>query len=199
MKKFLFVAVLAFASVMAYAQPRAIGVRLGEFDGVSYQHGFGDNNMLEIEAGFNWGNYWGNRMVGWFNDGTEWHLYGHNVQVAVTYDWIDPFGATFPSLPKGEFHWYLGVGAAGGYGWYGYVYDRNAGVWGGDENWGFTAAVGRVGVEYDFWFPLQLSLDFRPTLGAGLAETYDLAGNKKVDTGLYYDLFGICLGVRYKF
>ena len=55
MKKILFVAVLAFASVMAYAQPRAIGVRLGSFDGISYQHGFGESSMLEIEAGFNVG------------------------------------------------------------------------------------------------------------------------------------------------
>lgn len=201
MKKILFATLLVFASVMAYAQPRAIGVRLGEFDGFSYQHSVGDNNMFEFEAGFNWGNYWGNRMVGWIN-GNEWHLYGHNVQVAFTYDWIDPFGATFPTMPKGEWHWYMGVGAAGGYGWYGYVYDRNLGAAGADENWGFVGATGRIGVEYDFWFPLQLSLDFRPTLGAGLAETYnayDAALRKTVDAGLYYDLFGLCLGVRYKF
>ena len=195
MKKFLFVAVLALASVMAYAQPRAIGVRLGEFDGFSYQHGLGDNNMLEFEVGFNLGSFWGNRMVGWEN-GNEWHLYGHSIQAAVTYDWIDPFGATFPAMPKGEWHWYLGVGGAGGFGWYGSAYDRNAGVSAGtDLNWGYVAAAGRVGVEYDFWFPLQLSLDFRPTLGAGLVD--DLNGGARA--ALHYDLFGLCLGVRYKF
>lgn len=199
MKKILFVAILAVASVMAYAQPRAIGGRLGEFSGFSYQHGLGDNNMLEIEAGFNVGNYWGNRMVGWIN-GNEWHLFGHNVQAAVTYDWIDPFNATFPWEHKGEWHWYLGVGGAGGFGWYGNVYDKTTRTTvGGDANFGFAAVAGRVGVEYDFWFPLQLSLDFRPTLGAGLVETYDAAMKKTVDAGLYYDLFGICLGVRYKF
>ena len=63
MKKILFVAILAVASVMAYAQPRAIGGRLGEFDGFSYQHSVGENNMFEIEAGFNLGNPWGNHMV----------------------------------------------------------------------------------------------------------------------------------------
>ena len=195
MKKILFAALLVFASVMAYAQPRAIGVRLGEFDGFSYQHAVGDNNMLEIEAGFNLGNYWGNRMVGW-ERGNEWHLYGHNVQVAFTYDWIDPFGATFPTMPKGEWHWYMGVGAAGGYGWYGWAYEPTTHTAiGGDGNWGFAAAAGRIGVEYDFWFPLQLSLDFRPTLGAGLID--DLNGGARA--GLYYDLFGLCLGVRYKF
>lgn len=194
MKKILFVAVLAFASVMAYAQPRAIGGRLGEFDGVSYQHGFGDSNMLEIEAGFNLGNYWGNRMVGW-EDGNQWHMYGHNVQLAATYDWIDPFNATFPWEHRGEWHWYLGVGAAGGFGWHAYTYVDGVGQTGADENWGFVGAVGRAGVEYDFWFPLQLSLDYRPTLGAGLAD----GGSLGTQAGFYYDIFGICLGVRYKF
>ena len=193
MKKYLFVAVLAFASVMAYAQPRAIGVRLGEFNGVSYQHGFGESNMLEIEAGFNFGNQWANRMVGW-EDGNKWNMHGHNVQVAVTYDWIDPFGAQFPTMPKGEWHWYMGVGAAGGFGWHGYTVAADA-VVGADRNWGFVGGVGRIGVEYDFWFPLQLSLDYRPTLGAGLVD----AGQLGTQAGLYYDLFGLCLGVRYKF
>ena len=199
MKKILLIAVMAIAcAAFVNAQPRAIGGRLGEFNGVSYQHSLGESNMLEVEAGFNLGNYWGNRMVGW-EKGQQWNLYGHNIQAAVTYDWIDPFGATFPAMQKGEWHWYLGVGAAGGFGWHGYSYVKGFGTVDGDVNFGFAAAAGRVGVEYDFWFPLQLSLDFRPTLGAGLAETRDINGKKGVDTGLYYDLFGICLGVRYKF
>ena len=199
MRKYLFITLLALASVMAYAQPRAIGVRLGEFDGISYQHGF-NGGMLEFEAGFNFGNYWGNRMVGW-EDGHEWHMYGHNVQAGVTYDWIDPLGATFPTMPKGEWHWYAGFGAVGGFGWYGYVYDATARATAGhDSNWGFAAGAGRIGVEYDFWFPLQISLDYRPTLGAGLVGIVDpVTGKHKVDAGLYYDLFGLCLGVRYKF
>ena len=180
---------------MAYAQPRAIGLRLGEFDGVSYQHGFGDSNMLEIEAGFNWGNWYGNRMVFWENN-TQWYMYGHNVQLAVTYDWIDPFGATFPWEHKGEWHWYLGVGAAGGYGWYGWAYDNVSGVYvGGSGNWGFAAGVGRCGVEYDFWFPLQLSIDYRPTLGAGLFD----GGSLGTQAGFYYDVLSLGFSARYKF
>ena len=189
MKKILFIAVLAFASVMAYAQPRAIGVRLGEFDGISYQHGLG-NGMLEIEAGFNWGNYWGNRMVGWEN-GNEWHMYGHNVQAAVTYDWIH----NFPWEHKGEWNLFYGFGAAGGFGWYGYTYVPGVGTAGADGNWGFAGIAGRIGAEYNFWFPLQISLDFRPTLGVGLVD----AGSLGTQAGFYYDVFGLCLGVRYKF
>ena len=197
MKKILFVAVLALASVMAYAQPRAIGARLGAFDGISYQHSLGESNMLEIEAGF--GVY--GRMTRW-DAGHAAQFRGHNIQLAITYDWIDPFGATFPAVDKGEFHWYMGVGGAGGYGWYGYGLGLGY-WWGGKQDWGFVGAAGRIGFEYDFWFPLQLSLDFRPTLGAGLMgyDDWDAHGNptKTVKAGLYWDVLSICLGVRYKF
>lgn len=165
MKKILLIAVMAIACVaFVNAQPRAIGGRLGAFDGVSYQHGFGESNMLEIEAG------WG--ISGGINGYWGW---GHTVQAAVTYDWIDPCGATFPAMPKGEWHWYLGVGGAGGYGFY---------------DWGFLGAAGRCGVEYDFWFPLQLSIDYRPVFGAAFAQG---------GAGFYWDVWGLCLGVRYKF
>ena len=50
MKKILFAALLVFASVMVYAQPRAIGVRLGSFNGVSYEHGLGDSNMSLLQS-----------------------------------------------------------------------------------------------------------------------------------------------------
>ena len=191
MKKSLFLTafMVVLGATMAYAQPRAIGGRLGAFDGVSYQHGFGDSNMLEIEAGFNFGTHLGNRIDGSTN-GTKWISYGHNIQVAATYDWIDPFNATFPWDHKGEWHWYLGVGAAGGFGW-----DVVTSVGSAAGNWGFVGAAGRAGVEYDFWFPLQLSIDWRPTLGLGLADD----GNKGADAGLYWEMTCLALGVRYKF
>jgi hypothetical protein len=197
MKKVLFVAILAFASVMAYAQPRAIGGRLGAFDGVSYQHGFGENNMLEIEAGFSIDG----RMDYWYNESNvRYHdrAWGNSIQAAVTYDWIDPFGAKFPWEHKGEWHWYMGVGAAGGYGWNLWGYGSYAGYgvgYGYRCDWGFIGGAGRVGVEYDFWFPLQLSVDWRPTLGAALAGD----GNGNVMSGLYWEVSSIALGVRYKF
>ena len=54
-------------------------------------------------------------------------------------------------------------------------------------------AVGHVGVEYNFWFPLQLSVDYRPNLGI-VAGGGGAAGFNT--TGLYS---GITLGVRYLF
>ena len=180
MKKILLIAVMAIACVaFVNAQPRAIGVRLGGFDGVSYQHGFGESNMLEVEAG------WG--LNGCLNAGVAgWH--GYNFQAAVTYDWIDPFGAKFNWDKKGEWHWYLGVGGAGGYGWH-----VSSWAWGyGASGFGCVGAAGRCGVEYDFWFPLQLSIDFRPVIGAAFDANSAYA---------YWDIWASAFGLsaRYKF
>ena len=103
------------------------------------------------------------------------------LEAACTYDWIDPFGATVPWNEKGEWHWYMGVGGAVQMAW------SNPGL-------GFIGAAGRFGIEYDFWFPLQLSLDFRPTLGVAFPYSGDGAA-------FGYDVYasGIGLGVRYKF
>ena len=192
MKKILFVAVLALASVMAYAQPRAIGARLGGFDGISYQHTIG-SGMLEIEAGWavnGYTDFWAGNQ----NATVHSRAWGQDVQLAVTYDWIDPCGAKVPWNEKGEWHWYMGVGVAGGYGWYAWG-DINVATVGTNYNWGFAGGCGRFGIEYDFWFPLQLSLDWRPTLGAGLFDN----GDNGVRSGLYWEMTGIALGVRYKF
>ena len=192
MKKILFVAILAMASVMVYAQPRAIGARLGAFDGISYQHTIGAG-MLEVEAGWSVDartDFFENTPAGQVHT----RAWGQTVQAAVTYDWIDPFSATVPWNEKGEWHWYMGVGAAGGYGWNAWG-DFNAATVGGRYDWGFIGAAGRIGIEYDFWFPLQLSLDWRPTLGASLFDNL----NNGVKSGLYWEMTGIALGVRYKF
>ena len=167
MKKFLFVAVLAMASIMAYAQPRAIGANLGGSLGFSYQHGFGEANMLDVSV-------YTPIAAG---RAARWGLSG-----IVTYDWIDPFGATVPWNEKGEWHWYMGVGGAGGY-WFG-------------TTSGYVGAAGHFGIEYDFWFPFQLSLDWRPVIGVGLTNS-DNGFGCAFNTGGLYE--GITLGVRYKF
>jgi hypothetical protein len=160
MKKYLFLAMLVVASVMAYAQPRAIGGRLGYGVEFSYEHSLGEANMISLEAG-----------VPGFN----------GIEAACTYDWIDPFNAVIPWNEKGEWHWYMGVGGALQTGF--------------QFNWGFIGAAGRFGVEYDFWFPLQLSLDWRPTMGVGLFDNM----NGGAEAGLYWEMTCIALGVRYKF
>ena len=54
---------------------------------------------------------------------------------------------------RGQWGFYAGPGLGLGFG-LGYDYNYfNAGI------------IGQVGLEYSFWFPLQLSIDFRPQLG----------------------------------
>jgi len=104
--------------------------------------------------------------------------YFRMLEATCTYDWIDPFNAPVPWNEKGEWHWYMGVG----------------GTVGAPFNFGaaWVAATGRIGIEYDFWFPLQLSIDFRPSLG--------VAFGGSVAT-FAYDVYGggLGLGIRYKF
>ena len=77
-----------------------------------------------------------------------------------------------------EWNWSLGVGAGAGFWW---------GVMGA-----YVGAVGHCGVAYDFWFPLELSVDYRPNIGAWFGDGWaDFYGY-----GLYT---GISIGVRYKF
>jgi len=100
------------------------------------------------------------------------------LEAACTYDWINPGGLDIPWNERGDWNWYAGVGGAI------QVPFSFTGA--------FIGAAGRIGVEYNFWFPLQLSIDFRPTLGiscsqAGAAFAYDLYGG------------ALGIGVRYKF
>ena len=104
------------------------------------------------------------------------------IGATVTYDWVDPFNAPVPWNEKGSWNWYLGVGAAGGcYGLFTNVY-----------NSAYVGVAGHVGIAYDFWFPLQLSVDYRPNIGVWFHEN----GVGFNAGGLYS---GITLGVRYRF
>lgn len=190
MKKILFVAVLAVASLAVYAQPRAIGGRLGYGIEFSYEHGFGESNMLSIDAGVPT-LFINNDFAG---------------EAVVTYDWINPFGADFSKVwsHKGEWNWYLGVGAGAGFHTW---HLKAADTYLGWDDHIFVGVAGRVGVEYNFWFPLQLSVDWRPLIGPQFYNFRDTDGvshpsphENKVDfntNGLY--MGGVSLAVRYKF
>ena len=102
------------------------------------------------------------------------------IGATITYDWIDPFNAPVPWNEKGSWNWYLGVGATGGL--YGLFTNTAA---------AFVGVAGHVGIAYDFWFPLQLSLDYRPNFGVLLGD------NMGFNMGGLYS--GISLGVRYRF
>ena len=178
-KSVLMVALLAIFSVAtAVAQPRAIGGQIGYGIEFSYEHTLG-NNFLSVDAGF----------PGWF-------YHGFGFEGVVTYNWLNPFGADFPTVSQGDWNWYMGVGAGAG--------DR---VW-NYSTWSTYAkeyinnfhvgVAGRIGVEYNFWFPLQLSAEWRPVIGPGFG--YNWYGTNGNGTHFYTDgMFGLLIGVRYKF
>jgi len=195
-KSILLVAFATLCAVMVYAQPRAIGGRLTEGLEFSYEHGIGDKNMLSIDAGFvyntiryHYDDAAGNRV-------RDWH-WGYGVEAVVTYDWINPFGASFDKVwdGKGEWNWYMGVGAGANFtfnpwysGAYGSLTYSQLGV----------GVAGRIGVEYNFWFPLQLSVDYRPLFGPSIA--FANGEHPSIDfyqSGLYAG--AIAFAVRYRF
>ena len=149
MKKIILVAaaILGFA-IAATAQPRAVGIKIGNGLEGSYQHSFG-SNFVEADLG----------------------LYAFNsLSVAGTYNFMlgQPEWTT-----TGEWGIYAGPGAAIGCG----------------SGFFHAAVAGQVGIEYTFDFPLQLSFDLRPQIGAVMASSV---------SAFYYDIIP-SLGIRYKF
>lgn len=81
---------------------------------------------------------------------------------------------------RGEWGFYAGPGAAVGVGFV------------PDATFASIAVAGQVGLEYTFWFPLQLSVDLRPKIGVAINDgAHFYAGG----------LFGFipCISVRYRF
>lgn len=153
MKKIILVAalVLGFAAAAA-AQPRALGVRVGNGGEVSYQHQLGAN-FLEVDGGLGLG------FDGTFNVGAT-GIYNFMIAQPA---WTD----------RGEWGFYAGPGATVGLGV-------------GETNYFALGAAGMVGLEYTFWFPLQLSIDFKQFVGIGI-------GNG------FWAPSSIGLGIRYRF
>ncbi|MDG1730087.1 MAG: hypothetical protein P8K68_13740 [Algibacter sp.] len=131
--------VFAFTSNAQDISENAIGLRLGDSDGlgaeISYQRALGDNNRLELDLGWrNGSNYDGFKLAG-------------------LYQWVWNL--------EGDFNWYAGAG--GGIG----SFSFNNSQGGKDVTDTFIFVAGDVGIEYSFDIPLLLSLDFRPEIGFG--------------------------------
>ena len=99
--------------------------------------------------------------------------FGNGLNVAATYNWtlMQPNWTS-----RGDWGVYAGPGAALGLGI-------------GEVDYLNVAVAAEVGLEYTFWFPLQLSVDIRPQLGAYLSG----------ESGLYLGGFVPTFAVRYKF
>lgn len=158
MKKIILVAamVLGFA-VAAFAQPRAIGLRIGNGAEVSYQHEKGDN-FISVDGGLGLDIY--NVQNNAFFVGAT-AIYNFMIAQPL---WTE----------EGQWGFYAGPGA-------------NVGLGIGSPAHFNLAAAGAVGLEYKFWFPLQLSIDFRQMIGYSIG------------AGRFYAPSSIGLGVRYSF
>ncbi|MFD2550952.1 hypothetical protein ACFSQP_03890 [Bizionia sediminis] len=137
----------------------AIGLRLGDSDG------FGAEISYQRAIGAN------NRLefdLGW-RDGKNFDGF----KLAGLYHWVWNL--------DGGFNWYAGPGLGFG----SYSFDNYRGNSNSDS---FVFIAGDIGIEYNFDFPLLLSLDFRPELGFGNSDF----NNNDLD-------FDIALGIRYQF
>jgi len=143
-KYFLLMAALLGLSLAAAAQPKAIGLRGGPFEQeISYQQWFTifDNDYDFVEA-----------ELGVFN--------GNGFRATAMYN----FTFAQPAFTdRGEWGLYAGPGLTAGYGsWKTREVKDNVETTKSHSS-PFLGAAVQLGVEYTFWFPLQLSVDFRPT------------------------------------
>lgn len=93
--------------------------------------------------------------------------FGDGINFAGLYQWVFDLSGLAPG-----FNWYVGPGVG-------------LSLWSSD----FAVGVlGNIGIEYNFRFPLQLSLDWRPGAYINTAST---------NFGFSYQ--GVCIGARYRF
>jgi hypothetical protein len=142
MKKLLLAIIVIATCTMTMAQPRAIGGRIGYDIGVSYQHQIGEKNMIQADV-----------------DLIAWGLCG--IQGTATYNWLIPL----VSVSAGNLNLYPGVGLGAGFEWLGYSPSWYGVASGGGT---FMGVAGMIGVEWNFKFPLQLSVEYRPLIGVNL-------------------------------
>ncbi len=167
MKKIVIFMVAAMLSVVATAQPRAIGGRLGFGAQLSYLHTVG-KNFIETDLGYN-------------------YAMGHNISARYLFVIKQP-----KWTEQGNWEFYAGPGLFIGTDWDFYSgpgisvakFERTPFMFG---------ITGQIGLAYTFKFPLQLSVDLRPTLNLGVNDS-------KVAPTLR-GLFGFIptIGVRYCF
>ena len=194
MKKILLTAIIAATTISAYAQPRSIGIRFGAsgFE-ADYLHTFiNKNQFLEGNFGVDFG-YNANGQPG--------------VKAAAVYNfvWARPAWTN-----KGTWALYAGPGLS-----LGYVNDQDHIVVGKEvipyvSNGFMIGVCGQVGLEYTFWFPLQLAIDLKPVFGIHVNGGYsyidpinpEVTHKSPVKTGFYDNgLLGFApsISVRYRF
>ncbi len=195
MKRILLTIIIAIVSTGTYAQSRSGGLRLG-INGLeaSYQYTMNKDHFVEgnlgLDFGFEANGVPGIKLTGIYN-----------------FIWARPAWTN-----QGSWALYAGPGATLGY-VSDYVHFKASdgkNVVNFPDSGFMIGVCGQVGIEYTFWFPLQLSLDLRPTIAMHINDGYSAndPSNPEKSTRYgsrvgFYDngLLGFCptLSVRYRF
>ena len=153
MKRILLTVCILALAVSAYSQPRSAGIRFG-VTGVeaNYQHTIKKNQFLEGGLGLD---------LGVNAKGVP----GMKATAIYNFIWANPAWTD-----KGKWAIYSGPGVS-----LGYVNDNIHYMVGQEVNSSFGGGLmlgvcAEVGVEYTFWFPLQVSIDLRPTIGMHVSD-----------------------------
>lgn len=190
MKKTLLTVILAAAALSTYAQPRAIGLSIGAsgFE-ADYQHSMARNQFMEGSLGLDFG-YNVNGVPG--------------IKATATYNfiWARPAWTN-----KGSWALFAGPGATIGYvnDQVHYMASDGVNIVNFLDNGFMLGICAQVGLEYTFWFPLQLSLNLRPVVGMHVNDGLrDLKGKRYTDPRVgFYDngLLGLSptISVKYRF
>ena len=192
MKRALLTLTIVIAGLSAYAQPRDMGIRIGATGlEAGYQHDIKQNQFIEGNLGLDFGTL-SNAAPG--------------VKATAIYNFI---WARPAWTEQGTWALYAGPGAT-----MGYVHDQAHFTVGKEvipyNSAGFMLGVcAQVGLEYTFWFPLQLSVDLRPTVAMHVSGRYSAENpltGETVHTNArvgFYDtgILGLSpnISVRYRF
>jgi hypothetical protein len=147
MKRTILTAILVATSIISFAQPKAAGLRLG-ITGIEadYQYTIQKNQFVEGGIGLDFG-FGANSNAGLKATGTY------------NFIWARPAWTE-----KGKWALYAGAGATLGWVNDEIHFDIGDAIIHYLDNGFMLGLCGQVGLEYTFWFPLQISLDLRPTI-----------------------------------
>jgi len=176
MKKYLILFfALLFGAAVANAQPRALGFRFGWGFEASYQHTI-NKGFIEGDFGVD---FYDTKIPGF--------------KATAVYDFL--LNPDITITDRGSWQFYAGPGIS-----FGHIadvvnyYDPHVSL-----NGTMVGLVAQVGVDYTFWFPLQLALDLRPVFGMHVNDRTEVF--ERHSEFYNYGLYGFIpsLSVRYRF
>ena len=148
MKRLTFIIILSVLAACAYAQPRAMGLRVGATGlEASYEHSMSPVQFIQGDLGMDFGYNVNGRP-------------GVRATAVYNFIWARPNWTT-----QGSWAIYAGPGLSLGFVDDQVPYEIGDAIIGHYDNGFMIGVVGQVGVEYTFRFPLQLALEVRPCFG----------------------------------